>query len=963
MEASAKDKTSAPLVERYFTEPGWSLDSVGWGKRDVWVGTKYEHLGVEAPIAWTDNAVAVTSKLYLSKAEATREDSVKDLIRRIAAKIALEAGDRGYFGQQVVSFFGDEMKMPPVAMWTYVEQLVDDAYERILYDELCYILVRQLAVFNSPVLFNVGRSDRNQQVSACFILSLDDTTKSIKETSGREIDIFRGGSGSGFDVSRLRGSMEPLSTGGRASGPVSFMRLWDAGAGTFKSGGVTRRAAKLVKMDADHPDIRDFIVCKKREEERLHILAESGMNISMDEEGERNVAESTSFQNANNSVGVTDRFMRMATSGLGTDNTTWPLIARKNDEIVKMEDASELLDLIADSAHYAACPGMFFMDAINKMHTAPMIDGKPSPIRSSNPCGEFLHNDDTSCNLGSVNVLKFANSDELNKSTFDTAAFRHVVDVMALSMEVCVAFGYFPDEKLAYYSQSLRPLGLGYSNMGAAIMSQGLAYDSEQARDFAASVTALLTGRVYRKSAQMAQVVGPFAYFAENRDSMLSVLGRHHNAIPDDQRDNGGIWDVADYDWRQAISLGIEYGFRNSQATVIPPAGTTSYFLDCDTTGIEPAFELEIHKDLAGGGSMTILNKSVDTARRVLGCRTIDEAKATFPAVFATANEISPEGHLKMMGAVQPFVSGAISKTINMATDATVQDVRDAYVLAWQLGLKDVAIYRNGSKARQPHSAKAKPKESETKLDSKSVSYDDFKSDLAGEVKIGGEQIVTNNADDPFNDKIIAALRQMPEREKLPRTRKTITHKIHIRGQMGDYEGYVHLGTYPDGRLGEMFVDGFGRAGSFTLTALASWAQSFSIAVQYGVPWEKLCRKNLGVSDETGGMVVPNGEPLPIRSAKSIFDYIARYIAYQFGDADTRMEFGVRVPEPVLDAADATWTETQVDPQIAVVADQIIDLKQPEDMPTMQCNECGSTMRQTGGCWTCTSCFNNTGCG
>jgi ribonucleoside-diphosphate reductase alpha chain len=1329
MEPSAGLDQSTKLVERYFTTAEVDpLDAIEWGRRDVWVDTKHEHLGVEAPASWSDNAVAITSKLYLSKAEGSRENSVRELIERIAKTISDGGLKHAYFGElPVTSAPGAPAFLSATAF----------------YDELRYILVNQLAVFNSPVLFNVGRSDREPQVSACqpyhalistpsgpmpigriveikekvpqqglrvcsalgdadvlavkrngvkdvlrittksgqqldvttdhlvwsatrrqhvqagalsvgervewhrisemevepvhqdhdlwtaeaalagwlqtdgfvgkyeggtnksmtiealsvteaeriwvhdqiervfpdvhrhhstevtldktldfrrvrlygtelekfvdaygllarregklvpqriveghrdqvvsylrsvfqadgyvaagkvalhtishdfvlglrsllarlgifsrisavqdrrpnrkpgwvlrigalpdrrrfavdvgfiderkqsklratlddkgiadkatktltidsiesigemevfdiqtstgeyladglrvhncFILGVEDTTESIKETASREIDIFRGGSGSGFDVSRMRGSMEPLSIGGLSSGPVSFMRFWDAGAGTFKSGGTTRRAAKLVKLDVDHPDIREFITCKVREEDRLRRAVEHGENVGFDEEGERNVAEQTSYQNANNSVGVMNSFMRLAVDppDPDEDQEPWPLYARSKtwrdqhdgNDIVSWDSPVDLLDLIAESAHACACPGMMFMDAINAMHTTPRLDGVASPIRSSNPCGEYLSNDDTSCNLGSVNVLKFMGED----GSFDAEGFRHVVDVMALAMEILVTIGYFPDPKIEDRSRKLRQLGLGYSNMGAAIMAQGFAYDSDKARYFAAGVTALLTGRVYRKSAQVAKLLGPFHYFEENREAMLGVIQKHRSSIVQDAVDMGDdVWVAADDDWREAAAIGAAYGFRNAQATVIPPAGTTSYFLDCDTTGIEPSFMLVIHKELAGGGMMEIVNQSVERGLRALGCNAdqVDQLKGVLVnhgpeaflsylhpdhrSVFHGANEISAEGHIRMMAAVQPFVSGAISKTINMSDTATVDDVKGAYVLGWRLGLKDLAIYRNGSKARQPHSAKPKS-EDEAK---KQVLVDIVKSARAQLEHAGVEMNVTPTEKIVGGPQAGAKERRgqisPPTRTKLPRSRQSLTHKIHLRGQIGEWEGYVMAGKYPDGRLGEMFIEGFGRAGSFTQNALAAWATDFSIAIQHDIDWRKFARKHLGVADETGGMVVPDPEssgPMPIRSAKSIFDYIVRWLALEFGDADDWEEFGVRKIVEDSDPKASTYTIQMP------LMDEGIASNGKTTMSGPQCHKCGHTMRGTGGCFTCTHCFESTGCG
>lgn len=969
--------STGALVTRRFTKPGVDpFGEIAWSRRDAWtLDSKYHVPDVEAPESWSDNAVNITSKLYLSKAKGREEKSVAELVGRVAAKITVEGVRGGYFGSHYPDLSDCDVDMN-VKRRGFCDGLLSDVRPKQFYDELRHIMINQLAVFNSPVLFNVGRDDRPQNVSACYILGVEDTTESIMETAHREAFIFKGGSGSGFDISRLRGMDEALSTGGTASGPVSFMRLFDAGAGTFKSGGTTRRAAKEVKCDLDHPDIRDFITCKAREEDRIALLLAAGVHLGFDEEGERNMAECTSFQNANIAVGATNEFMTRATSGLPTSD--WELIARKTGGVVAVDDAKELLDLLAQCAWRCADPGILFMDTANAMHTAPMLDGKASPIRSGNPCMEFLHNDDTSCNLGSVNVLKFLHYDEsLGHEVFDVEGFRHTVDIMALAMEICVSFADFPDDKLTYFSQALRPLGLGYSNMGAAIMAQGFPYDSDDGREFAASVTALLTGRVYRKSAEVAALLGPFHYWEENRDAMLGVIERHIGSLVSTTLSRCSIWDAAYDDWTVAQSMGKQFGFRNSQATVVAPAGTTSYFLDCDTTGIEPAFEHKIFKSLAGGGHMTIINQSLMRAADSLGGYDEDNllqiADGDFSCVspedqatFHTANQISAEGHIKMIAAVQPFVSGAISKTINMPADATVDDVKAAYVLAWQLGCKDLAIYRNGSKSRQPHAAQETPS-----LDVKTEESLNSTLDPITDIRAARDTIISLPS-----VQIKGGQDTHPSRRRLPRTRDSRTHKIHLRGQVGEYEGYVQAGKYPDGRLGEVFIEGFGKQGSFTQTALAAMATAYSIAIQYGTPWEIVARKFLNVSDETGGMVVPDPEasgPPAIRSAKSIIDYIARWLVLEFGDVDLHEEFGVRSPEArerVDDGVHITITVPDPPLDVEALSHQIAFSRKIHSNGHSNaaelgaaCASCGTTMRRTGGCWTCPGCYATSGCG
>lgn len=1005
MEPHAGLDQRTALVNRFFTSADVDpFSEIEWERRDAWPNVeKYHRSDLEVPRSWSQNALDITSKLYLAKGASHTETSIRELIERVAHKITCEGIRAGYFEGGGSGNGASEPFTADKRSWG------DDA--RVFYDELRHILVNQLAAFNSPVWFNVGRPDRPQQVSACFILSVDDSTDSIMSTARREAFIFKGGSGSGFDVSRLRGSMEPLSTGGTASGPVSFMRMWDAGAGTFKSGGTTRRAAKLVKCDVDHPDIRDFVICKAREEQRLRQLAAAGVHIGMDEEGERNVAECTSYQNANNSVGVPDDFMERAI-GIGRHPREWPLIARKTGEITEKIDAVELLDLIAQSAWECACPGMQFMDTINRWHTTPMLDGELSPIRSSNPCGEYLSNDDTSCNLASINVLKFVRQEEgedgIEGGPFDVESYRHVVDVMTTAMDILVEFADFPNDDVAITERTrkMRQLGLGYSNMGAAIMAQGMAYDSDAARDFAASVTALNTGRAYRQSALVAERMGPFHYFDENRANMLEVIDEHARHVEPDGA--GQLWAAAEMDWMQAREFGQEHGFRNAQASVLAPAGSISYLMDCDTTGIEPSFELVSHKDLAGGGHMTLINQSVRRALYSLGYQVTQVEKAAtlleedydrflnylepeHRPVFHGANQVPWQGHIKMLAAVQPFVSGGISKTINMPESATTEDIRDAYVMAWQLGVKDLALYRNNSKVRQVLMAKPK--------------VDVPVPETIGDI-IDMEKMLAGGDDNATDERGESSAPPEPVRRRLPRTRQSVTHKISVRSADGiTREGYVMAGMYADGSLGEIFLEGFGKQGGFVQNALSAWVTDASVSFQYGVPLEVWCRKHAYMSDETGGQVEFDPDDPPILNrCFSIVDYVARWIAGTFGDDDLAEELGVMtnaVKARKAAALDGTPLQTElavgtdfgltgpvtavgemVDGKLTNVS--IIERIEPfleelvifttsngsgngngharEMISGPPCDQCGSTMHRAGACWQC-RCGASTGCG
>jgi ribonucleoside-diphosphate reductase alpha chain len=921
------------LAQRYFTREGEDpFDQVEWKSFDCWPEDSPYHMkGVEAPDFWSQQAVDITAKLYLAKGDKP-EKSIRQLIDRVCAKITYEGVKSGYFGEDI----------PPVhraAVFAEDEwhQLTASALD--FYTELCYICLHQLATFNSPVWFNIGRNDRTQCPSACFLTSVEDNTESIMKWARDEAFIFKAGAGNGLNISALRASNEPLSTGGTSSGPISFIRIANAVAEAIKSGGQTRRAAKMLQMDADHPDILDFVECKIREEDRLRLLAKIGVNIGLDIEGERNIAELTSYQSANHSVRVTDEFMKLATTET-KQVPSWKLIPRKNGPI-KHILASDLLNKMSEAVWNCADPGIMFHDIINLWHTTPN-DG---PIRTSNPCAETHLVDNSSCNLGSINVLKFINEN----GTFQVDDFRQTVDVMTLAMEILVEFCELPTELLTKRTKQYRWLGLGVSNMGAAIMVQGFPYDSDPGRDFAASVMALLTGRCYRKSSLIAEQMGSFDGFISNRQPMLNVICKHMDAIPEPAV---GIWEGALVDWCDAHRFGCEYGFRNAQASVIAPAGTTSYYMDCDTTGIEPAFSLVTYKTLAGGGSMKLVNNSVKRTAELLGGYSdenlIAMADGDFSSIspedesiFYGANEISAEGHIKMLAAVQPFISGAASKTINMPNDATSEEIRDAFIMAWKLGVKCIAIYRDGSKARQVLSTKSKVEESVERK---------------GLIGVSGPHPECKHLDE------VDLISPMPTRRRLPRTRKSITHKIHVRSSMGEHEGYITAGCHTDGTLGEVFLEGFGRMGGFTQNVLAAWATAFSVGLQYGVPLEVLVRKHVGHCDETGGIVLPDpeGNSLAIRTCDSIVDYIARWIVSEFGSVDLQEELGVM---------------TEAVKERKVLVD--VHLSQPVYIETFtngnghakniefsanSCPECLKPLHRAGSCWTC-SCGFNTGCG
>ncbi|HEY2200535.1 MAG TPA: vitamin B12-dependent ribonucleotide reductase, partial [Solirubrobacteraceae bacterium] len=664
------------------------FDAVEWETRDARIGhgdrIAFEQEGVEFPKSWSQNATNIVSQKYFRGqiGNPAREHSVKQMISRVAGTIAGWGATRGYFSSDQDA----------------------EAFEA----ELTHILLHQMAAFNSPVWFNVG-FEESPQCSACFILSVEDTMESILDWNTKEGMIFRGGSGSGINLSNIRGSMEPLAKGGTASGPVSFMRGADSWAGTIKSGGKTRRAAKMVVLDIDHPDIREFIWCKAKEEDKAQALRNAGFDMSIDGEGFKSIQ----YQNANNSVRITDEFMR-AVEG----NEDWRLTARSTGEPVgEPVPARELMREIAQAAWRCADPGVQYDTTINRWHTSP----NSGRINASNPCSEYMHVDNSACNLASLNLMKFRRTD----GTLDTESFEHAVDVMLLAQEILVGPSSYPTEEIAVNARAFRQLGLGYANLGAYLMSNGMPYDSDAGRGTAAAITALMTGRAYRRSAEVAAELGPYEHYEVNREAHNGVMSMHRDAsyaIPGSTCADEQLLGAARRSWDEAVQLGERHGYRNAQATVLAPTGTISFLMDCDTTGVEPDFSLVKFKELVGGGQMTIVNRTVPLALQTLGYseQQVEQIEAHLAEhgtivgapglaekhmpVFDVAvgeRAISHMGHLKMMGAVQPFISGAISKTVNLPQEATVEDIADAYTQAWHLGIKALAIYRDGSKTAQ----------------------------------------------------------------------------------------------------------------------------------------------------------------------------------------------------------------------------------------------------------------------
>jgi ribonucleoside-diphosphate reductase alpha chain len=918
-------------VERRFSTPGvHPFDEVEWEIRDAVIGDPenpaFEQRGVEFPKSWSQNATNIVAQKYFrgKLGSERRESSVKQMISRVAGTIA-------GWGREGVYFATPEDA---------------DAFEM----ELTAILLHQRAAFNSPVWFNVG-FEETPQCSACFILSVDDTMESILDWNTKEGMIFRGGSGSGINLSDIRGSVEHLSKGGYASGPVSFMRGADAWAGTIKSGGKTRRAAKMVVLDVDHPDIEDFIWCKAREEEKAAALRDAGFDMSIDGEG----FTSIQYQNANNSVRVTDRFMQAV-----ADGDDWDLLARVDGKPTKTLDARGLMDQIADAAWRCADPGVQYDTTINRWHTCP----ESGRINASNPCSEYMHVDDSACNLASLNLMKFRRAD----GSFDVGEFEHSVDVVFLAQEIVVGFSSYPTEEIGRNANAFRQLGLGYANLGALLMSDGVPYDSEQGRSVAAAITALMTGRAYRQSARIAAgATGPYEAYELNREPHNAVMRMHRDAAHeiDDGLVEEGLLAAARRSWDEAVELGEEHGYRNAQATVLAPTGTISFLMDCDTTGIEPDFSLVKFKELVGGGRMTIVNRSVPLALRTLGYSEseIDQIDAYVAenatiigapglkdehlAVFDVAvgeRAITHTGHIDMMAATQPFISGAISKTVNLPESATVADIADAYTRGWKGGLKALAIYRDGSKTAQALRTDAQDKEAEPQVET-----------------LG------------------------PVRRKMPRERESITHKFSLAG----HEGYITAGKYEDGRVGEIFLTDIGKEGSTLRGMMNAYATSISIGLQYGVPLEVFVKKFSYMRFDPEG-ITQNPE---IPFAKSMPDYIMRWLASRFiDDLDELEDLGILTPEvrarkeAELAAAEtgngngtnghgnghsdggngeAAAKPAEAVPATAALTDTppVIPAKLSGSDLGPACEQCGGMMQRTGSCYTCPSCGNNTGCG
>ncbi len=898
------------MLERFFTTAGVDpYSEVEWDLRSAVISGEdgrvvFEQKDVEVPRGWSQTATNVVVSKYFRGPLGTprRETSVRQLISRVVDTITGWGEKQGYFaGAEARETFHAELK---------------------------YLLLNQKASFNSPVYFNVG-IEAKPQCSACFILKVDDSMDSILSWYRNEGMIFKGGSGAGVNLSALRSCREKLSSGGTASGPLSFMKAADASAGVIKSGGKTRRAAKMVVLNADHPDIVDFIKCKVEEEKKAWALIEAGYDSSLDGPAYGSVF----FQNANNSVRATDGFMQAV-----LDGADWQTHFVKSSEVAETRPARKVLHMIAEAAHACGDPGMQFDTTINLWHTCP-ASGR---INASNPCSEYMHLDNSACNLASLNLMKFID----DRGEFDVRAFRHAIDVMITAQDIVVDNSSYPTDEIARNSSAFRELGLGYANLGALLMALGMPYDSDQGRSYAAAITALMTGEAYLQSARIAEQMGAFAGYAPNREPMLKVIERHKAAaykldpsyVPLD------LLRAARESWDDALKLGSCAGYRNSQATVIAPTGTIAFMMDCDTTGIEPDIALIKYKKLVGGGMLKIVNNTVPRALKRLGYdskevqeiveyldenETIEGAPqladahlAVFDCAFkprAGARTIHYNGHLKMMGAVQPFISGAISKTINMPAEATVDDVAEAYVTAWKLGLKSVAIYRDGSKRVQPLNT--------------------------------GRKDIEKAVDAVAS---IAAPDDRMQRRKLPDERKSITHKFDIAG----HEGYITVGMYEDGTPGEIFVT-MSKQGSTISGLMDSFATAISFALQYGVPLQFLVDKFSHMRFEPSGFT--KNPQIPY--AKSIVDYLFRWMASKFLDEEAKREVGIIESEKSLSA------KSDAAPAIAA---PIASLREGKDSGIRQafinqadappCPDCGSIMVRNGACYKCMNCGTTSGC-
>ena len=946
-----RDERPELKIKRFFTTPGVSAyDRIEWDRRTANITDEsgkvvFEQTDIEIPSFWSQTATQVVASKYFRGRIHTpaRETSARQMVDRIVMEISK-------WGREPSSIdLATGYRSGPVYFATDEEA---ETFEH----ELRHILIHQLACFNSPVWFNVGTKEK-PQCSACFILSVQDDMESILEWCKTEGMIFKGGSGSGINLSNIRSSREHLTGGGVASGPVSFMRGADAIAGSIKSGGTTRRAAKMVILNSDHPDVMEFIESKAKEEKKAYDLGAAGWDMSLNGEAWASVQ----FQNANNSVRATDEFMRAAING-----DKWPLRAVTNGEVIEEANATELLRAISQAAWECGDPGMQFHTTINDWHTC----ANTAPINGSNPCSEYMHVDDSACNLSSINLLRFLKPDPQapEKLIFDVEAYTHTVDIMITAQEIIVGHSGYPTQKIEANAHAMRQLGLGYANLGATLMTLGLPYDSPEGRAYAGALTAVMTGRAYAQSANIAARVGPFTAYPENREPMLRVIAKHRAASYDIDRsliDDTGLAHAATAAWDEALALGEEHGYRNAQATVLAPTGTIAFMMDCDTTGVEPDIALIKYKKLVGGGMLRIVNHTVPVALKRLGYSD-DEVEAivayidaegtiegapqikeehlpVFDCAFRAEKgerSIAPMGHVLMMGAIQPFISGAISKTVNVPNEATADDIFNTYVESWKQGVKAIAIYRDGSKAVQPLSTSSGAKTAEPEV------------------------------------KVVEVAK--PVRKRLPDTRMSITHKFSIEG----HEGYINVGLYEDGAPGEIFVT-MAKEGSTISGMMDAFATSISLTLQYGVPLYDLVSKFSHMRFEPMGRT--ENREIPV--AQSIVDYIFRWLASQFlGDEDKRFLGILTEAERArlaaqYDGVQPALVEAPVQPLAQVMPAQLsastdggeeqftltesltVTYKGPRvqtDAPS--CASCGWIMSRSGTCYRCENCGSTSGC-
>ena len=928
--ALAPEQAGIGIRRHYTSADTHPFDQVGWERRDARISNwktgevAFEQLGVEFPLGWSLNATNIVAQKYFRGTPDTdeREWSLKQVADRVADTIT-EWGIRdGYF--------------------------VTDEEAEAFRAELKYIIITQRAAFNSPVWFNIGVEGVPQQASACFILSVDDKMDSILNWYVEEGTIFKGGSGAGINLSRIRSSKEFLKGGGTASGPVSFMRGADASAGTIKSGGKTRRAAKMVILNVDHPDIEEFIWCKSREEKKARALRDAGFDMDLDG------ADITSiqYQNANNSVRVTDDFMQAV-----VDDTDWHLRAVHDGAIVKTIRARDLMRQISQATWECADPGMQFDTTINHWHTA----CNTGRINGSNPCSEYMHIDNSACNLASINLLHYLGED----GVFDINAYKHTIEIMFTAQEILVGNADYPTVPIGDNSRKFRQLGLGYANLGALLMALGLPYDSDEGRALAGAITSLMTGHAYATSARTASRMGAFAGYAENAEHMLRVLGQHRAAAAtiDEELVPPALLSAAQQSWDDACELAAEVGVRNSQATVLAPTGTIGLMMDCDTTGVEPDLGLVKMKKLVGGGTMSIVNQTIPRALTKLGYTDaqIEEIvayinenmsilgaphiKAEHIPVFACSmgdNTIHYSGHIRMMGAVQPFISGAISKTVNMPEDVSVEEVEKLHIEAWQLGIKAVAIYRDNCKVAQPLSASKKD--------------DDEIDPVAGATEV--------------IERVVEKIVYQPIRQKLPRTRVSRTFEFRV----ADCKGFVTVGEYEDGRPGEIFVR-VSKQGSTLAGIMDAFAISVSHGLQYGVPLRSFIEAFTGMRFEPAGMT----DDPDIRIANSLMDYLFRRMAIEYLSPEERAELNILTTsermQPTLPGVDDAietrqGSEMPVDPPSIESVTTLLTETQTtmvrevkttnHDAP--MCMQCGVTMQRAGSCHACPSCGTTSGC-